>query len=125
MLIARFQIPREETNMKRFLVLYQSAVSAEEQMAHATPEQAKAGMDAWMAWAGKAAASIIELGSPLGSGLHVESGSSTTGQTQIRGYSILQASTGDEIARLLEGHAHLMMPGASIEVLEALPMPGM
>jgi hypothetical protein len=32
--------------MKRFLVLYQSATSAEEQMARATPEQAKAGMDA-------------------------------------------------------------------------------
>ena len=111
--------------MTRFLVLYQSATSAEEQMAHATPEQAKAGMDAWMAWAGKAAGAIVELGAPLGSGRHVESGSHTVGTTQIRGYSILQGASADEIVRLLAGHPHLMMPGASIEVLEALPMPGM
>lgn len=111
--------------MKRFLVLYQSAASAEEQMARATPEQAKAGMDAWMAWAGKAAGAIVELGAPLGSGRHVESGSSSTGRTEIRGYSILQAASTDDVVRLLDGHPHLMMPGASIEVLEALPMPGM
>jgi hypothetical protein len=111
--------------MKRFLVLYQSATSAEDQMASATPEQAKAGMDAWMSWAGKAAQAIVELGAPLGGGRHVESGSASGGTTQIRGYSILQGNSIDEIVRLLDGHPHLMMPGASIEVLEALPMPGM
>jgi hypothetical protein len=30
----------------------------------------------------------------------------------------------DEILRVLDGHPHLMMPGASIEVLEAFRMPG-
>jgi hypothetical protein len=111
--------------MKRFLVLYQWAVSAEEQMARATPEQAKAGMDAWMAWAAKAAGAIVELGAPLGGSRHVESGSTTAGKMPIRGYSILQGTSIDEIVRLMDGHPHLMMPDASIEVLEALPMPGM
>ena len=110
--------------MKRFLVLYQSAVSAEDQMANATPEQMKAGMDAWMTWAGKAAGAIVELGTPLGGGRHVESGSTTGGRTQIRGYSILQGSSIDDIVKHLDGHPHLTMPGASIEVLELLPMPG-
>jgi hypothetical protein len=54
------------------------------------PEQAKAGMDAWMAWAGKAGGAIVELGAPLVGGRHVQSGSSSSGRTQIRGYSILQ-----------------------------------
>jgi hypothetical protein len=45
----------------RFLVLYHSSTSAREQMANATPEQAKAGMDAWMSWAGRA--SILEADS--------------------------------------------------------------
>jgi hypothetical protein len=40
--------------MQKFLVLYQSTVPASEQMKNATPAQAKAGMDAWMAWAGQA-----------------------------------------------------------------------
>ena len=111
--------------MKRFLVLYQAATSAEQQMASATPEQAKAGMDAWMAWAAKAGGAIVDLGAPLGGGRHMESGSVTPGRTEARGYSILQAASMDEIERLLDGHPHFMMPGASIDVLEALAMPGM
>ncbi len=110
--------------MKRFLVLYQSETSAEDQMARATPEQAKAGMDAWMAWSRKAGSAIVELGAPLGGGRHLESRATSNGQSQVRGYSVLQASTLDEVVRVLDGHPHLMMPGASIEVLEALPMPG-
>ena len=111
--------------MKQFLVLYQADASAEDQMARATPEQAQAGMDAWMAWAGKAAGAIVELGAPLGGDRHIESGSKRAGTTPIRGYSILQGASSDDIVEVLEGHPHLMMPGASIEVLEVLPMPGM
>jgi hypothetical protein len=111
--------------MNRFLVLYQSAMSAEDQMAHATPEQAKAGMDAWMAWAEKARPAIVALGAPLGGGRHVEADSIATGRTEVRGYSILQGASIDEIVRVLDGHPHLTMPGASIEVLEAMAMPGM
>ncbi len=51
--------------MKKFLVLYHAPHSAVEQMANATPEQAKAGMDAWMGWARKAGPAIADLGMPL------------------------------------------------------------
>ena len=51
--------------MKKFLVLYQSTVPASEQMKNATPEQAKAGMDAWMSWAGRAGSGIVDMGSPV------------------------------------------------------------
>jgi hypothetical protein len=44
--------------MKKFLVLYQSSVSASEQMSKATPEQAKDGMEAWMTWAKRAGPGI-------------------------------------------------------------------
>ena len=54
--------------MSKYLVLYRSPTSAREQMANATPEQAKAGMDAWMAWAGKAGSAVVDLGAPLGTG---------------------------------------------------------
>ena len=40
--------------MKKFLVLYKSNVPAAQQMASATPEQMKAGMDLWKAWAQQA-----------------------------------------------------------------------
>ena len=52
--------------MKKFLVIYEAPISASEQMANATPEQAKAGMEAWMTWAKKAEGSIVDLGAPLG-----------------------------------------------------------
>lgn len=51
--------------MPKFMILYRSPVTAAEQMASGSPEQAQAGMDAWMAWAGKAGAAIVDLGAPL------------------------------------------------------------
>ena len=50
--------------MKRFVVLCNSSVPASEQMASASPEQAKEGMEAWMAWAGKAGSAVVDLGNP-------------------------------------------------------------
>jgi hypothetical protein len=41
------------------------------------------------------------------------------------GYSILQAESKDALMALLKNHPHFMAPGASIEVFEFLPMPGM
>ena len=51
--------------MARFLVLYRAPVSAREQMANVTPEQAQAGMDLWREWAGRAGDAIVDLGAPL------------------------------------------------------------
>jgi hypothetical protein len=111
--------------MKKFLVLYRSSASAREQMAKMTPEQSKAGMDAWMGWAKKAGSAIVDLGSPLGESTKVTSGSSQSGDPSLGGFSILQAESSAALARVLEGHPHFMAPGASIEVHEFLPLPGM
>ena len=108
--------------MKKFLVLYLSPVSARQQMEGATPEQRKAGMEAWMAWAGRAGKAIVDLGAPLGEGV-VVGGEKHPGS--IGGFSILQAESEEAIKHVLHGHPHLMMPGASIHVLDFLPMPGM
>jgi hypothetical protein len=37
----------------------------------------------------------------------------------------MQAESKDAVLSLLKGHPHFMAPGASIEVHEFLPMPGM
>lgn len=109
--------------MAKYLVLYRAPVSAKEQMANATPEQAKAGMDAWMAWSQRAGSAIVELGAPVGEAFAI--GGKASAGTPIGGYSIVQAKSRAEAKKLFEGHPHLMMPGATIEVLEALPLPGM
>jgi hypothetical protein len=109
--------------MEKFMILYRSSASAREQMANATPEEAKAGMDAWMTWAGKAGSAVVDLGSPLAHGAHVGPGSAAGGD--IAGYSILQADSRAAVEAILDGHPHLDMPGGSIEVLELLSIPGM
>src|SRR5262245_44329856 len=62
-------------------------------MAKASPEQAKAGMDAWMAWAKKARSAIVDLGSPLGHPTKVDSSSGARSDRSVSGYSILQAES--------------------------------
>jgi len=93
-------------------------------MAQATPEQAKAGMDAWVAWAQRAG-DIVELGAPLQPEGRVTSSGMSAAENQASGYSILQAGSAQELSPMLEQYPHLQMPGASIEVLETLPIPGM
>jgi hypothetical protein len=111
--------------MKKFIVLYQAPASAMEQMAKMTPEQSKAGMDAWMSWAKRAGSAVVDLGMPLGNGTAVAKGSVGKGTTHVAGYSIMQADSMKAITQVLEGHPHLGTPGGSIEVLEGMPMPGM
>lgn len=112
--------------MKKFLVIYSSSVPALEQMKTVTPEQAKAGMDAWMEWAGKAGPAIVELGAPLGAAASFEApGTKTDVTSEVGGYSILQAESIDALSKVLVGHPHFRAPGASIRVHELMDMPGM
>jgi hypothetical protein len=111
--------------MSTYLVLYNASTSAREQMAQATPEQAKAGMDAWMQWAQRAGEAVLDLGAPLQHAARVSSSGASSAGSDAAGYSILQAGSLQELTGLLEDHPHLHMPGASIDVLETLPVPGM
>lgn len=105
--------------MTKYLVLYRSKMTASEQMAQSTPEQAQAGMEAWMSWAEQAGDAIVDLGSPLAV---VEAGGDSG--DPIGGYSIFQAESHEALAKVLHGHPHLAM-GGTIETLEFLSMPGM
>jgi len=110
--------------MTKFMVLYRSAVSAREQMASGTPEQAQAGMEAWMAWAAKAGDAVVDLGTPLADAARLGPASTGGDSLPVTGFSILQAESADAVTSVLEGHPHLQW-GGSIDVLEFLPIPGM
>jgi hypothetical protein len=110
--------------MTKFMVLYRSAVSAREQMASGTPEQAQAGMDAWTAWAAKAGDAIVDLGAPLADAAHLGPGSTGGDSQHVTGFSILQVESADALSSVLDGHPHLKW-GGSIDVLEFLSIPGM
>jgi hypothetical protein len=111
--------------MKKFLVLYKAPLESFDQMMKATPEQAKAGMDAWNAWGKKAASSIVDMGAPLGKALTVKPGSASPTRNDLGGYSIMQAESKEALAKTMEGHPHFMMPNGSIEIVDIVDLPGM
>jgi hypothetical protein len=112
--------------MKKFLVLYKAPTTAFEQMKKATPEQQKAGMDAWMAWSQKAGGSIVDMGAPLGKSLRVTKGGGASPTTNdFGGYSILQGESKEALAETLKDHPHFMMMDGSIEIVELMAIPGM
>ena len=109
--------------MKKYLVLYRSPKGTVEQMANATPEQTKAGMQGWTAWAQRAGFGVVDLGNPVGHP-HYFSGTPSPSAGHIGGFSILQAEDEGALRILLIGHPHLQIPGGSIEAHEFLPLPG-
>ena len=78
--------------MTNYLVLYRSTMTAAEQMAQSTPEQAQAGMEAWMTWAEQAGDAVVDLGAPLAV---VDAGGDSG--DPIGGYSILQAESAEAL----------------------------
>lgn len=111
--------------MKKFLVLYRAPTSSFEQMRNATPEQQKAGMDAWMAWGKKAQSSIADMGGPLGKSMHVTNTGSSASTNDLGGFSVMHAETKEALAESLKGHPHFLTPEGSIDVVEIMAIPGM
>jgi hypothetical protein len=112
--------------MKKFLVLYKASQSSFDQMKKASPEQQKAGMEAWMGWSKKASSSIVDMGAPLGKSVRVAKGGAVSQvSNDLGGYSVLQAESKEALAASLKEHPHFMMPESSIEIIELMPIPGM
>lgn len=108
--------------MKKFLVLYRSTISVKEQMAKARPEEGKAAMAAWEVWMKKAGSALLDVGAPLADSAVLKG---KAGEGHINGYTIVQAASLDAARKLFEAHPHFETPGASIEILEQVSMPGM
>jgi hypothetical protein len=102
------------------MILYRAQASAREQMENATPEQRRAGAEAWRAWASRVDYAIADLGAPLAHTTHIGPGAAST--DGVAGYTILQAGSAEEVETILDGHPHMTMPGASVEVLEIIPI---
>lgn len=86
----------------------------------------KAGMEAWMKWATDHKASIVEGGSPLGKTKRVDKNGISDTKNEIGAYTVVQAETHEDAAKLFLNHPHFMFfPGEAVEVMECLPIPGM
>jgi len=87
-----------------------------------SPEDMKKGMEPWLAWFKRCEKSIVDNGNMLGNGMHFTKTGSSKGQTEVTGYSIVQAKDMDAVKAIIAGHPHFMMPKATIEILEIIPM---
>jgi hypothetical protein len=99
----------------------------EAMMKNSTPDMQKKGMEAWMKWMGAHKASIVDGGAPLGKTKRVDAKGAKDAKNAIGGYSVVQADSHEAAAKLFDkDHPHLqMMPGAWVEIVEIMPMPGM
>ena len=113
--------------MKKFMAIYMaSGADFERMMKTSTPEQQNKGMESWMKWMNENKASILEGGAPLGKTKRADTTGISDTKNNIGGYSIVQAETHDAAAKLFgKDHPHLQMPGAWVEILEIMPLPGM
>jgi len=112
--------------MAKFMVLYNADVKTRDLMAKASPEEMKASMGEWTAWRDEASKTFkVEFGLPMQAVANVSSESSGPSDSPVSGYSTFEGPSKDELVELLKSHPQLKRPGASIDVLEFLSMPGL
>ena len=109
--------------MTKFMFIYHSP-PAPADAPEWTPEQMQEEMGKWMAWAGRVGQGMLDFGAPLAGGTRVTSDGTSSSDRQVTGYSLIEADDMEAALALAEGHPHLAMPGAEIEVHEGQPVPG-
>ncbi len=115
--------------MKKYLAVFLGTAAAMEKWKQMPEEERKpkekAGMEAWMKWSKDNEKSILD-GSPLGTTKHVDKNGTTNVRNEMGAWTLVQAESHEEAAKLFENHPHFMLfPGDSIEIMECLPIPKM
>jgi hypothetical protein len=115
--------------MKKFVAIYlgsSNATAAWEKLTDAERKQREAaGMKAWGDWMATHQKSIVETGGPLGKTKKVNPQGISDVRNAIAAYVVVQAESHEAAAKLFLNHPHFtIFPGDSVEVMEALPIPG-
>ena len=112
--------------MKKFVALYMAPVAGVDQARqNMTPERAKEMTDGWRKWAKSHEKSFVDPGTPTGKNKRVSKGRVEDVRNEVTGFSVVQAETHAEAAKIFQDNPMLQMPGAYIDVLEWVQMLGM
>ena len=116
--------------MKKFLAIYYGSPEAMQKWAGlseaAKQDRQKEGIRFWSSWAQKNSKLIKDMGNPLGKTMKVNEKGVVDTKNQLTAYTIVEAETHEEAAKLFMNHPHFeIFPGDSIEIMECLPIPGM
>jgi hypothetical protein len=111
--------------MKKFLALYRMDIAEmQKMMASGSEESRKKSMGEWEAWMKKNMSSFTDHGGPVGKTKRVAVNGVSDTKNDIGGYSIVQAESYEAAAALFGGNPHLTLPGATVEIMEIVPVPG-
>ena len=112
--------------MKKYFVLYLAPVAEiEKMMASSTKEQKEAGMNDWNEWMSDNEESIPDMGAMLGKTKRVTSKGVEDVKNDVAGYMVVEAKSHADAAELFEEHPHFQIPGATIDIMEIVPMDDM
>ena len=110
--------------MAKFVLLYRAPVSFIEGMGNATPEQQQQAMAPWMAWFERCGAQLVDMGGPLANARWFDANGERASDTDIVGYSLIEADSAEAARALVDGHPHVQwMDGCSVQ-MHQLMMPG-
>jgi hypothetical protein len=104
--------------MPKYLLVYHGGTMP------STPEEGEKVMKAWGEWIGATGKALVDVGNPVGMSKTVASNGKVSdggGSNPTMGYSIIEAKTIDEAAKLSQGCPQLTA-GGSIEIAEIIPM---
>ena len=112
--------------MKKFIAIYMSSREEIDKFMSRAPEDRqkdmKGMMGEWEAWHKAHSKNVTDLGNPFGKTKKITSGGVSETKNELTGYSFVNADDYNAAVKLFEGHPHLKFPGASIEIMECLPM---
>ena len=109
--------------MKKFLALYMAPLASFEKVLSRPKEDMNEDMKVWEQWMKQHQSALTDSGAPLGKTKRIDSDGTSDMRNTIGGYSILQAASLADAAKILSDNPHLkMLDDAWIEVIECLDM---
>ena len=111
--------------MNKYLVVYHAPPSFSKKMEEVKSEDKMAEMGRWQKWFEASGDAMVDMGAPLSGGTNVVKSGKKTGESDVVGYSIIQAKTMDAAKKIMKTHPHLMQDNScAIEIHESAPLPG-
>jgi hypothetical protein len=115
--------------MKKFLVLYLAPARVIDEWKKTDPQQRKGAEEKmqadWKKWMADHAKMFADMGAGVGKTKRVAPKGTSDTRNDIMLYAIVEAASHEAAAQSFEGHPHLGIPEAFIEIMEIHPLPGM
>ncbi len=112
--------------MKKFLVTYLAPASVIDEWKKTEPARRKQEEEKmqgeWKDWMAANGRVFADAGAGVGRTKRITTQGTADARNDIMLYSIMEARSHEAAAKTLEGHPHLQIPQASIEVMEINPL---